>query len=62
MVAFGISKTVHGDIRHLEILTIVVDCEILVHGDIRHLETENVWKYLSVKVHGDIRHLEIMVA
>ena len=50
--------TVHGDIRHLEMKTLLSGWECLVDGDIRHLEKLNRDYVISLSVHGDIRHLE----
>ena len=61
MVAFGISKRVHGDIRHLEIATVQLLQIMHVHGDIRHLEMYDDELEAFVQVHGDIRHLENLV-
>ncbi len=33
---------VHGDIRHLEIVAVLIGRSRLVHGDIRHLEMQEV--------------------
>ncbi len=32
--------SVHGDIRHLEMIKLLTSLMILVHGDIRHLEIQ----------------------
>ena len=50
--------TVHGDIRHLESITQVIQVDCTVHGDIRHLESDKNFTLPVVLVHGDIRHLE----
>ena len=52
-------ERVHGDIRHLEIVTDFMIEKWDVHGDIRHLEMDPWFPGPLVIVHGDIRHLEI---
>ena len=51
--------TVHGDIRHLEIIKNSTVFKCCVHGDIRHLENCKCGGLILPDVHGDIRHLEI---
>ena len=53
--------TVHGDIRHLEMIYLAVQHERPVHGDIRHLEICQLEFIACCNVHGDIRHLENFV-
>ena len=50
---------VHGDIRRLEIPTLVAQVYPQVHGDIRRLEKQTKVDALTLQVHGDIRRLEI---
>ncbi len=50
---------VHGGIRHLEILRVVICPASQVHGGIRHLESMGSHCDPTPDVHGGIRHLEI---
>ncbi|BBF78207.1 hypothetical protein URS_2226 [Acinetobacter ursingii] len=50
---------VHGGIRHLEIIVVILNFVINVHGGIRHLENKYLWLHNQYHVHGGIRHLEI---
>ena len=59
MLCVNKDLSVHGDIRHLEIVAISFDSWSSVHGDIRHLENVCEWSRDSKHVHGDIRHLEM---
>ena len=45
---------VHGDIRHLEIQTAIINEQHIVHGDIRHLERKVV--FLMGEDMGSWRH------
>ena len=49
---------VHGGIRHLEMMVLLLQVLRAVHGGIRHLESIKLRKQQKDQVHGGIRHLE----
>ena len=59
VIAWLLSRQVHGGIRHLEKTELALHQAVNVHGGIRHLEITTALHRTCTQVHGGIRHLEI---